>query len=605
MSYKVTLTIGGQDFVYPSGPAHEYYFVTPFKDGSISFHFGVLGNLPQDQDPHQPYDLDAYVAKIEIDGALVATVNVPAHWWNARWTYYPNPIQTVKSPAQLVAARRMFPFGNTGSSPPPPPNTPACTLMGSSSVTIYMPTTGERPDIGNSTDNSGYYMLGFSGNGMVQWALAGTTCPMHFRDQNTGRPVDLLKYPGANSYDQPQKQGAPWFAKGKLQPNGYTEFGGGWTPQQAHYCEMSYAAYQATRNPAFLEDLQYSANFTILCDASRSGQTGKPTVSGELRGIAWAFRNLFMAHAATLDAEAAGELPDSCHTSSYWKQLLDIQLAYYSQYMADPANQYYRLVPGPWTTFGPWQVDYMLTALAFGVLTGHADWAPFYVWALKNVIDRTNNTPWQSGGFPPGWGTPYYVDAKPTWYDAFVTGNIDVHPSQAQIDALKLDPLNGGKAMQGQEYLMTTRAALVMADYLDKNGLANVRAAYPLDTCLQICTTMNKNYGAMNPRVAVISTGGIIMPSSVSIVMGQKVHLDVTFVGPNPPAAPSYTQTDATVGGLSNGDMSGVLFTSTKVGTSTVTASAVGASGPISSACVVTVNPPLPTGITLSPGQIS
>src|SRR5262249_52940209 len=154
----------------------------------------------------------------------------------------------------------------------------------------------------------------------------------------------------------------------------------------------------ATGNLGFLRDLQYSANFTVLCDAARSGQLGKPTVFGEYRGTAWAFRNLFMAHVATQDA---GE------DASYWKSLLDIQLAYYTQFMTAPDNQVFRLVTGN-GRFGPWQVDYMLMVMAFGVLTGHSDWAPLYLWALKNAIDRCSNAKtWQQGGFPPGWGTPY------------------------------------------------------------------------------------------------------------------------------------------------------------------------------------------------------
>jgi cytochrome c553 len=58
-------------------------------------------------------------------------------------------------------------------------------------------------------------MLGRDSNGVIQWALGGTTCPMHYRDQNTGQPIDLLKYPSANAYDLPTYQGSPWLAKGK------------------------------------------------------------------------------------------------------------------------------------------------------------------------------------------------------------------------------------------------------------------------------------------------------------------------------------------------------------------------------------------------------
>lgn len=602
MAYKVTITYNGTDYVYPGGNL-PYFFVLPQTDGRIIFHLGVLGNLPADQDPKQPFNMTAYKAVVD-DGVTTKTYDVPAHWWNGRWTHYPSPISIVRTPAQLVAARRMFPYGDTGCKLPSQSVTPKCTLMGSSDITIYMPTTGERPDIGLSTDNSAWYMLGKDPDGMIQWGLAGTSCPMHFRDQGTGKPIDLLKYPSTNSYSLPGYQGSPWLAQGKQAANGYCEYGGGWQPQQAHYCEMSYVAYLATQNPSFLEDLQYSANFTVFCSKEVSG----PAVpAGEYRGAAWAFRNLFMAHAATLDAEASGSLPNGCLPSSYWKTILDNTLAHYSKYMGDPNNQVFRLVTG-YQRFAPWQCDYMLTALAFGVLTGHSDWSPLYLWALENVIARTRNTPWQNGGFPPGWGTPYYMDVAPTWYDAFLglKDKPEGGVSQAQIDALKIDPLNGGKAMQGNEYLMTTRAALIMADYLDKQGICNVRGTYPeLDKCIKICTDMNTSYGSMNPRVSVIFTGGIIMPTAVTINLGQKVHLDVAFTGPKPPAPPTYTQTDATVGSLSAGDMAGVLFTSIKVGKSIVTAATTGVNGPLSASCEVTVNSPLPTGITLTPGAVS
>lgn len=599
MTYAVTIT----------GNTSPYLFPLEQADGRIIFHYGVLGPIPKDQDPKQPKVLGPYHVKIAKDGLDIFDADISSHWWNARWTYYPTTSITVqRTPAQLVAANRMFPFGDTGNTIPAQGSTPPYFYMGSSNITIYMPTTGERPDIGLLTDNSAYYMLGANPSGMIAWALCGNTCPMHYRDQNTGRPIDLLQYYGTNAYDLPGYQGSPWLAKGEQQPNGYCEYGGGWAPQQAHYCEMSYVAYQATRNPSFLEDLQYSANFTVLCDAALSGPQKKPTISGEYRGVAWAFRNLFMAHVATLDAEAEGALPDGCMTSDYWKSLLDIQLAYYSKQLANPANQTFRLVTGL-GRFGPWQVDYMLTVLAFGVLTGHSDWTPLYLWALKNAIDRNSNElTWQQGGFPPGWGTPYYLEPKATWYDAFLFQMSDPAvqgPTQAQVDALKLDPLNGGKAMQGREYFQTTRAALVMADYLDKRGLAPVRANYPqFDAALSNAQAMFRDVGYVNPRVSVISEG-IIMPSAVTINLGQKVHLDVTFTGPKPPQPPTYTQSVATVGTLSNGDMAGVLFTSTAVGKSTVTAACPGATGPLTAACEVTVTSPLPTAIALTPGVIS
>ena len=350
---------------------------------------------------------------------------------------------------------------------------------------------------------------------MLAWAHANGSFPHHYRDESTGKPVDLLKYPQANCYDTPA-QGSPWFQRYPLDAAGNNILGGGMVAQQAHFVEMSYVAYQATGDLGILENVQYNANYTILCDAIQS--TPKAAIiHGEYRGVAWAFRNLFMAHAATLDAEARGDLPDSCHPSSYWKKLLDNQLTYYSKFMSDPNQTLWRLVgaDGMW---GPWQHDYMMVALAFGVLTGHSDWTPLYLWALGNVIARTSGT----SGFPPGYGTPYYMGVGPNgttsprfknWAEAFEeiknSANPNIHYAaltQAAYDGLKADPLNGGKAFVGHEYLLTTRAALITADYLDKKGLANVRAMYPeLNICLANVQRMFLAGGWVNPRASVIS----------------------------------------------------------------------------------------------------
>ncbi len=348
---------------------------------------------------------------------------------------------------------------------------------------------------------------------------------MHFRDEKTGKPIDLIKYPKANAYSEPS-QGSPWLMRGPKNPAGYSAFGGGWTPQQAHYCEMSYLAHIATLDSGFLEDLQFSANFTVLCDGYMSGGRNIATVYGELRGIAWAFRNLFMAHVATQDAGRPLEhYPRLCHPSSYWKTRWTTSLSISSKYMNDPTNQTFRLVGGG-NRFGPWQVDYVLESLAFGVLTGHKDWAPLYLWALGNAIARTNGT----SGYPPGYGGAYYMNRLPFKTDS--TGKpipnqfdlaaapfnwaqsaqycMSVDPNgsrinESQIAALNIDPFNGGNAMVGHEYLMATRAVLVMAAYLEKNGLANVRATYPeLDKCIANADRMVRSNGIMNLRDSVI-----------------------------------------------------------------------------------------------------
>ncbi len=586
----------------PSSP--DLYIMTR-EDGRKVYHLGSLGPLPQDEDRTKPLHLGPYT-----DGAI----NTPAHWWCARVTDRTNcPIIIKRSPAQIVAANRMFPFGDTGALVPSQPPRVPYTQMGASDITVYMPTTGERPAIGLISDNSAYFMLGKDPAPMIDWALSAESCPMHLRDEATGKPINILKYPNANAYSEAGKQGSPNLVLGPLVKDSAGNFwpmsGGGWQPQQAHYTEMSYLAYVATLDMGFLEDLQFSATFTVLADAWLSSQRGIATIYGEYRGIAWAFRNLFMAHIATQDAEAAKTLPASCHPSSYWKTLLDNQLAYYSKFITDPANQVFRLVSGP-GQFGPWQVDYMLTALAFGVLTGHSDWVPLYLWALKNAIDRTSG----KSGYPPGYGGAYYLPDAPDWKTSWLTGVPTLAgaepPTAAQIAILAADPLNGGVPMYGQEYLMTTRAALVMADYLDAKGLATVRTTYPdFDIALTNITRMFLHGGSVNPRVSVVLDPNappvilppiqppteIHMPTTAACKVGQTIQLNLNGVVPpdGDLSTLAYTSEPAEFGTVTKNE-TGVAFAGLAAGVAKVIGTVQGVSGPVTTECDVAVSVAVP-----------
>ncbi len=511
---KATITLNGASYSYPNGPTIPSYYVGFRDDGRVVFHLGALGNLSGRAATAKPYHLGPHHVKIENGTTVLFDQDIPAHWWNAQWTYRPAPLAVRTTPAQLVAANRMFLFGDTGCRVGDVANYTFKGPMDSAGITKYMPTTGERPDIGLVTDPSGYFMLTGKPGPMLAWAQAAGSCPLHFRDEATGKPIDLLKYPRANCYDLPDLQGAPWLPKGlpDVRAPQYTGYGGDWGPQQAHFCEMSYVAFMATSDLGFLEDLQYEANFCVLGDASLSTKDGA-IIHGEVRGIAWGLRQVFMAHIATRDTETAGKLPSSCYPSAYFKKLLDQALAFYIRGLKDPKEQTFRLI-GENTRFSPWTVDYLLTSLAFGVITGHADWAPFYLWCLENCIARTNGT----SGYPPGFGTSYRLNTVPggednslpryTWaqsFDALLT-DPEVKLTQAQHDSLVANPLNGGKAMTGGEYMMTTRAALVMADDLDKKGLAAVRATYAdFDTCLKNAQRMFRAGGGVNPRVSVVA----------------------------------------------------------------------------------------------------
>jgi hypothetical protein len=496
---------------FPPPPADPTLVTLTREDGRVVTQLGeLLPPPPANTDMALAHNLAPYT---------VGKFNIPGHAWNQRWTDRTNcPIKIIRSPADIVNRHRAFPYGDTGIPIAPQPARIKYTLMGSAdNITVYMPTTGEGPDRGLIRDSSAYAMLGQDPGGMIDAGLAADSIPIFFRDQTTDRPISLLTYPSANAADLPGLQGSPWLCKGIPDAKApvYSQWGGGWTPQQAHYPELSYMAHQFTDDLGFLENLQYQANFMVLCDAYLSSSFRKAIITGEYRGWGWGMRDLFAAHVATADMEAkfaaAGKpWPKWLHPSSYFQTLLDNSRAYYSSVLTDPACQVFRLiVPGGMSFFAPWMADYVLSALAFGILTGHKEWGPIYLWALGNVMARAD---YSYQKYPPGYGCQYYQDGSaPSWYQSFLNGvtGQQVPPTQAQIDALDPakggDPYNGGKAMIGWEYLETTRAVLVQAQYLHQEGLLDIKTTWPnLDAASANIDHLVHGDGILNPRQSVI-----------------------------------------------------------------------------------------------------
>ena len=57
--------------------------------------------------------------------------------------------------------------------------------------------TGERPEIGWTTDPAGQFMLGGSAGPMLAWAQAADSIPINYVDEKTGKPISLVQYPSA------------------------------------------------------------------------------------------------------------------------------------------------------------------------------------------------------------------------------------------------------------------------------------------------------------------------------------------------------------------------------------------------------------------------
>jgi hypothetical protein len=451
----------------------------------------------------------------------VGPFHVPQHGVYQAWTDRSvSPLKVVDKPAKIVANNRSFPFGDIGLPIIPMDLNPPVFKgpMDNAGVQKYMPTGGGGSDRSLITDYGAHFMRTGDPTGMFAQAQVADAIPINYVDANTGKPVDLIKYPLANTYTPGIK---PWLSPGTKNADGVNyDYAGVWQPSMDHFPPLTYLAFQASHDIGLLYNLQHAANFDSIqhpyFSANFTGDPPKAIVSAEqTRELAWGLRCIFEAHTATKDAEALGILPADLHPSSYFKALLDNNLAVYGKQMLDPTRQTFRLI-GPDLMVGHWQYDYLLSTLAFAVLTGHSDWEPLFLWTLGNIIARTNGT----SGWPPALSATYYMFTVPgggnsalpryTWAQAFddQMANPYTHLSKADHDAilaapLKLSPLQDGTSLMGARFVLT------LADYLDKKGLAKVRKEYPdFDTCLTNANNLMKSYGRIAERYCAVSIAG-------------------------------------------------------------------------------------------------
>lgn len=598
-----------------------------------------------------PTNLPVYLATVQKDGVDLTTYTVPLHEWHARWIHDLTPDTIIRTPADIVAQKLLFPFGTPGLHQPDKPTNKYTGPMSTAGIGTVMGSTGQRPDIGLVPEWEAYAMRTGDFTFCLEAAKGFDSMPIYRVDDKTNRFVDMMAHPYATS-DGRYSSITDFIPT----PDGTVVPKSQWSMDWSHH-PVVYLAYIATGKLRYLESLQALATYCLQGNNWYSTTYGKniPIIhSGQMRGFAWILRTLLMAWRATVLAEQSGPLPEPLIPSSALKAVIDANMDYVTTgFMQDPALKDFGYFPDV-TCYRPWQLPYNIDAFAYGVLAGAGQkLTDIYTWMIKNPIQRLNGKsgwpqalqveymcrlgpkgimPDGANGFPKEVPASSFFHGPQPWKEAwdnfvveanaaFAAGQTSYNNmTKAQIDALVADPTGGGDYINWDNYTpQTVRHIMAEADYLDKLGLAPISQTYPdFPVCRDRISSMVLKWEAKSPnnkissRVSAVSIaaptqppGGISLPSSVTIVVGQKVHLDVTFVGPQPPSAPSYTQSDATVGSLSSGDMTGVLFSSAKVGQSTVTATTNGVSGPLSAACVVTVNPPLPTGITLTPGTVT
>lgn len=431
-------------------------------------------------------NLPGYTATVYRDGASIATVDVPYHWWFSRWRWQSAPRPIVRHVADLIAAKLVPAYDKAAARNAVALSKPATYAgpMDNAGVVEAMGMVGDRSDIGLFTEPQSEYLVTGSAialASLLAQAEAAGSVPWHMRDEATGAPIDFYAHPNVHWYSQ-QASLAPYNYGGTSVA--IRRVPSLWWPDDAHQPALAYLAHLLTDDPYYLEELQFQVGWGIGVDYYHRGNDGavngvaKPVFNpGETRAYAWALRTGF--EAAKMSPATA---PKWLLPQSYYDQVLADNLAYFKRMWADnptPECAYFRVATN--LALGDsWMDGYLCKAMALGVLLGFSDWLPVLTWKSGTQVAFTSGTS--------GWDrracSPYefYVrdsTGKPfaDWAAAFqawcqnpsANGGIDPNPANWAPEPQWAELKNS------TDYVAMTRGALAL---MTQVGIAGLDLAY-------------------------------------------------------------------------------------------------------------------------------
>ena len=242
----------------------------------------------------------------------------------------------------------------------------------------YFPTTGGRWDIGPLTGWTAVYIA--SQDPRAKEILLGLgdlagSCSVHFRDPTTDFPPTLDQYPGYSLNSRGTRmrikardtKDTPYVMKARSH----------FSVDSAHQPSLAYVPYLITGDRYYLEEMQFWANFNMIRIhyQYRKQATGLLTPN-QVRGTAWALRNLL--HAAALS-------PDGSNAKKYFEAKLANNIKHLDAFVkgpgATPIGSYTMGGSHAYTRgwAGPMRYKY------FSV----AGWQHnFLAWSLSHVVDH-------------------------------------------------------------------------------------------------------------------------------------------------------------------------------------------------------------------------
>ena len=362
-----------------------------------------------------------YDAAVSVGGKTVFSKKAVDHrrlsrwrkvfWWGAGEP----PVHVVHDLGYLSATGALPNYDRTVPQAPPDWQTkrfrqmagPDWEIMGRGPLTAYMPTTGGRPEIAPYPAWAVRYLLFMDPRAkqivLAAGDLAGSW-PIHVRARKTGRVLTLDERPKF-WLDQRGKDRPHWKPDRHEPGPKHVKL----SPDLAHQGSFAHIPYLVTGDRYYLEEAYFWAGYCLLATWYHPRRDAEGILSGQIRGNAWALRNI--ADAAWLATEGDPE-------AAYFDRRVRNNIADRIRRMLGPPeynkigawgvrdtrNARIQKPANPnWMVQAPWEEDYLLWSFHHLVELGYPDAAKPRDFLLRLRVGMLTHAP----DFNPMLATPY------------------------------------------------------------------------------------------------------------------------------------------------------------------------------------------------------
>ena len=323
-------------------PVHDS---TPHKQLRVVFDIRVYRDGQARLDVTAENVLDArpastvrYSVQVKVDGKSIYSHGAMDHIWLARWrrTF---DIGLLKSSVthdftSAITAYAIPRYWNGIVDTPTPTMKTGFDLMELANMTPSMCDCGGRAEMAPYPNWAAEYLV-HRGAQDAAYVLAhgeqAASWPMHLREPEGGRHSGV----GAGRYTSLDERPKFWFDnRGEDHPKGRTNIAyalwgkGVPVPDIAHQPSLAFIPYLLTGDRYFMDEMVFWANFCLIASYEHGGSQGL-IHHNELRGMAWAVRNL---------TDAAAFAPDKSSVKTYLTKKLENNLAWFDTYAASHAS---------------------------------------------------------------------------------------------------------------------------------------------------------------------------------------------------------------------------------------------------------------------------